>query len=62
MTAYVSAAGLPGRPDNLHFNAPALREFGLRYYEAFKRLERRDRVFEEKPREDDALRTELDSL
>ncbi|MBO4884522.1 MAG: sialate O-acetylesterase [Clostridia bacterium] len=62
MTAYVSASGLPGRPDNLHFNAPALREFGLRYYEAFRKLERGDKVFAEKPREDDALRTDIDSL
>ena len=62
MTGYVSAAGLDGRPDNLHFNAPALREFGLRYYEAFKALERKDKVFADKPREDDALRTALDSL
>ena len=62
MTGYVSAAGLPGRPDNLHFNAPALREFGLRYYEAFKALERKDKRFTEKPCEDDALRTEIDSL
>lgn len=62
MTGYVSAAGLPGRPDNLHFNAAALREFGLRYYEAFRKLERSDKVFSEKPCEDDALRTEIDSL
>jgi len=62
MTAYVPAAGLPGRPDNLHFNAPALRQFGLLYYEAFKKLERKDKTFVEKPREDDALRTELDGL
>ncbi len=62
MTGYVSAAGLPANRDNLHFSARALREFGLRYYEAFKKLERRDRVFVEKPRDDDALRTEIDSL
>ena len=62
MVGYVSAKGLPGRPDNLHFNAPALRTFGLRYYEAFKALEKKDKIFIEKPREDDALRTALDSL
>ena len=62
MTGYVPADGLPGKPDNLHFSAAGLREFGLRYYEVFKGLERRDRVFAEKPREDDALRTALDSL
>ncbi len=62
MTGYVPAAGLAGRPDHLHFNAAALRAFGLRYYEVFKTLERKDKVFAEKPREDDALRTEIDSL
>ena len=62
MTGYVSAKGLDGRPDNLHFNARALREFGLRYYEAFAALEKKDRIFIDKPREDDALRTALDSL
>ena len=62
MAGYVSAKGLSGKPDNLHFSAPALREFGLRYYEAFAALERKDKIFIEKPREDDALRTALDSL
>lgn len=36
--AFVSAEGLGANPDNLHFSAAALREFGLRYYEGFKRL------------------------
>jgi len=36
--AFVSAEGLGANPDNLHFSAAALREFGLRYYEAFKGL------------------------
>ena len=35
---FASAEGLGANPDNLHFSAKALREFGLRYYEAFKRL------------------------
>lgn len=36
--AFVSAEGLGANPDNLHFSAAALREFGLRYYEAYKGL------------------------
>lgn len=32
---YVSAKGLSCKPDVLHFNAKALREFGERFYEAF---------------------------
>lgn len=35
---FASAEGLQANPDNLHFSAPALREFGLRYYAVFKRL------------------------
>lgn len=36
--AYVPADGLGANPDNLHFNAAALREFGLRYFEAYQTL------------------------
>ena len=35
---YASAEGLGANPDNLHFNAKALDEFGLRYYEEFKKI------------------------
>ena len=35
---FAGAEGLKANPDNLHFSAAALREFGLRYYEEFKRL------------------------
>lgn len=59
---YVSAEGLTPNPDNLHFSAKSLHAFGLRYYEAFQKLEDPNKVFEEKPDPDDALRTELDSL
>lgn len=37
-TGYVSAEGLAPKPDCLHFSAKSLREFGLRYYDVFKRL------------------------
>ena len=36
--AYVSSEGLTPNEDNLHFNAASLREFGLRYYEAYKNV------------------------
>lgn len=36
--AFASAKGLPANPDNLHFSSAAQKEFGLRYYEAFKTL------------------------
>jgi hypothetical protein len=35
-SGFVSAEGLTSKPDNLHFNAASLREFGRRYYEVFK--------------------------
>ena len=35
---YAGAEGLASNPDNLHFSAKALREFGLRYYREFQRL------------------------
>lgn len=35
---YVSSEALTSNPDFLHFNAKSLREFGLRYYEQFKKM------------------------
>lgn len=35
---YVPADGLTSNPDNLHFNAVSLREFGQRYFEVFKQM------------------------
>lgn len=55
--AFVSSKGLTDNGDNLHFNAKSLRELGVRYYEAFKTIEEKDRVFEEKPSERGAIRT-----
>lgn len=34
----VSADGLTLNPDGIHFNSVSLREFGLRYYEVYKKL------------------------
>ena len=62
LTGFASADGLGHNGDNLHFNAAALHEFGLRYYEAFRPLEVKDRVFEDKPDPDQALRTHLEDL
>ena len=39
MTGFVPAEGLDSNPDKLHFSAAALREFGVRYYQAFLKLE-----------------------
>lgn len=59
---YVGAEGLQPNPDNLHFSAAALHAFGLRYFGEFEKHVDPDRIFEEKPNPDDALRTELDAL
>lgn len=40
--AFVSAVGLGANPDNLHFSAPALDEFGIRYYKAYEALKHID--------------------
>ena len=59
---FASAKGLTSNPDNIHFSAPALREFGLRYYEEFLKLEDKNRVFEEKPDELGAIRSAIEYL
>ena len=37
--AFVSSAGLKPKSDNVHFDAPSLREFGRRYSHAFLMLD-----------------------
>ena len=62
MTGFVSAEGLGANPDNLHFSAQALREFGVRYYDAFTKLEDKNKVFCEKSTLDEAIRTGIEHL
>ncbi len=62
MTGFVSAKGLTSNPDYLHFNAKSLMEFGVRYYEEFKKLEDKNKVFTEKGKEDDSIRSEMELL
>ncbi len=38
LTGFASAQSLTANPDNLHFNAASLYEFGLRYFDAFEKL------------------------
>jgi hypothetical protein len=40
--AFVESKGLMHKGDNLHFDTPALREFGKRYAEAMQRLQRKE--------------------
>ena len=62
MTAFVSAKGLSANPDNLHFSAQALREFGLRYYDEFLKIEDKNKVFEEKSTPDQAIKNDIERL
>ena len=62
MTAFVRADGLKSNPDYLHFSAEALREFGVRYYNEFKKIEDKNKVFEEKCTVDQAIRNNIESL
>ena len=59
---FVSAEGLADNGDYVHFSARSLREFGVRYYNAFLKLENRDRIFEEKTTEDADIKTDLENL
>ena len=60
ITGFVSAEGLTPNGDNLHFNAKSLLAFGVRYYEAFKQLEKN--VTLTALPNDDLERTELEKL
>ena len=61
-TGFVSAEGLGCNPDELHFSAQALREFGQRYYRVFTTLEDKTRVFPEKSDMDGAIRSSMELL
>ena len=62
MTAFVSAKGLGANPDNLHFSSKALREFGVRYYNEFVKIEDKNKVFTEKNTLDQAIRNDIEHL
>lgn len=62
MYGFVPADGLGHNGDDLHFNAAALHEFGLRYYEEFCKLENPDKVFAEIPDPDKAVVSSLEAL
>jgi hypothetical protein len=40
--AFIPADGLSSNPDRLHFSAQALREFGHRYFDAFRPFDTED--------------------
>lgn len=62
MTCFVSAKGLGANPDNLHFSSKALREFGVRYYEEFVKIEDKNKMFAERSTLDQAIRNDIEHL
>ena len=62
MTGFVPAHGLDANADNLHFSAAALREFGVRYYDEFVKIEDKNKVFVKRTTFDDAIKTEIEHL
>ncbi len=60
--AYVSAEGLEANPDNLHFNAAALKKFGIRYFNAYQKLDSYDVNSYNEPKEKDDNRTKMELL
>ena len=57
---FVPADGLTN--DHLHFDTAGLIGFGHRYYEVFRTMEDRNRVFGEKPEADAAIRSAMELL
>jgi len=60
--AYVSAEGLGANPDNLHFNAAALKEFGIRYFNEYQKIVDDSILCSKDFKENDTVRTEMESL
>lgn len=60
LVAFADATGLTANPDNLHFNAKSLHEFGLRYFEEYERIaSERKLIFTENS---DSQRTKMEEL
>lgn len=62
MTGFVSAKGLTANPDNLHFNAASLYEFGLRYFEKFESLQINRESFHGETAASDIRRSKMELL
>lgn len=62
LIGFVSAEGLGANPDNLHFSAKALREFGHRYYEEFLKMENKEVVRSEKSADAAMAKSEMEAL
>ena len=59
---FASAEGLGANPDNLHFNAAALHEFGLRYFEKYEEICDREKLFTNTSSEESTSRSAMELL
>ena len=59
---FVPADGLRPNPDNLHFSARALREFGMRDYEEFLKPENKGAAVPEKSADDAKAKRAMEAL
>ncbi len=62
MTGFVSAENLTSNPDNLHFNAKSLYEFGHRYFQIYEKLRNPDKVYIENSNENNDVRNAMEAL
>lgn len=60
LIGFVSAKGLAGNADNLHFSSKSLYEFGLRYLSEFEKFQKT--VTAENRSEDDMERSSMELL
>ena len=60
-TGFVSAEGLSANPDNLHFNAKSLYNFGIRYFDEFEKLNTSP-VIPVQSYSEDITRTQMEKL
>jgi len=61
-TGYVPADGLLPNPDQLHFNAKALHEFGLRYFAEYKKIVGNRLPVYKMDKDIDLVRSEMEKL
>lgn len=62
MVGFASAKGLTSNPDHLHFNAQSLYDFGLRYFEAFEKLNKRTDIGKKTDKKEDISRSKMELL
>lgn len=61
-TGFVSAEGLTANPDNLHFNADSLYQFGLRYFDVFNTFQPVQKKSDSDSAKADLERSEMELL